>query len=247
MHAAARTVSAIIRRRIIPSILEFMDRTCIGCVREEMGLDLPGRAGAMLLIEVDGHKTEIDRDGETIGEICRSEGALHFEAAQDRETAERLWEARRSVSPSLFRLRPAKISEDVVVPRSRMPELVSFLGRLASSHGLPIAAFGHAGDGNIHVNIMLDRSDRDQREAADRVVEALFREVLRMGGTITGEHGIGVSKAPYLKMEISPAGLQLMARIKNAFDPRGILNPGKIFLPGSPIGASGQTIWSRVL
>jgi len=229
--AAARTVSAITRNRIIPTILEFMDRTCIDCVREELGQDMPGRAGAMLLIEVDGDEVQIVREAKTIETVCRQEGSIHFEAAGDAEAAERLWKARRNVSPSLFRLRPHKVSEDVVVPRSQLPELAAYLAELTAGYGLPIAAFGHAGDGNIHVNIMLDRETPDQAKTAVVVVKELFREVLRMGGTITGEHGVGIAKAPYLGMEISQAGLQLMGRIKEAFDPRGILNPGKIFYP----------------
>jgi len=227
--SAVRTVSAIIRNRVIPTTLEFLDRMCIDCVRQEMGLDMPAEAMAMLLIEVDGDEMRVTQDGGIIEKVCQDQRAIRFKAAAGAEAADRLWEARRNVSPALFRLRPHKISEDVVVPRSRMPELSGFLESLTRRHGLPIAAFGHAGDGNIHVNIMLDRDAAGQVEAAEAVVKELFREVIRLGGTITGEHGIGVTKAPYLEMEISRPGIELMQRIKTAFDPKGILNPGKIF------------------
>jgi glycolate oxidase len=227
--AAVRTVSAIVRNRIIPTILEFMDKTCIDCVQQELALDMPARAGAMLLIEVDGDEMSVARDARIIEKVCRSQKAITFEAAEESQTAERLWEARRGVSPALFRLRPHKISEDVVVPRSRLPELGDFLENLSHTHGLPIAAFGHAGDGNIHVNIMLDRDVPGQLETAETVVKELLGAVISMGGTITGEHGVGITKAPYLEMEISIPGIDLMRRIKHAFDPKGILNPGKIF------------------
>ncbi|MBW1763590.1 MAG: glycolate oxidase subunit GlcD, partial [Deltaproteobacteria bacterium] len=151
-----------------------------------------------------------------------------FDVASDKEEVEQLWAARREVSPSLLKLRPGKINEDVVVPRSRLADLVSFLGDLSMRHDLPIPAFGHAGDGNIHVNIMLDKENRDEVERAELAVRELFERVLEMGGTITGEHGVGITKAPYMDMEFTRATLDLMCRLKRAFDPNNILNPGKI-------------------
>jgi len=150
VSSAVQTVSAITRNRIIPTILEFLDRLCIDCVRQEMGLDMPQGAGAMLLMEVDGDEGRVARDVETIREVCSQGRAIYFEAATGQEAADRLWEARRNVSPALFRLKPHKISEDIVVPRSRMPALGAVIEELVSKHGLPVAAFGHAGDGNIH-------------------------------------------------------------------------------------------------
>jgi len=224
---AVQTVSKIIRNKIVPAILEFMDRLCIDCVREEMHLDLPENSGAMLLIEVDGHPELVAHQARIIEDLCGV--ATVFRAAKDPESAEELWEARRNVSPSLHKLSPHKINEDIVVPRSRLAELVSFLGTVSMEYGLPIPAFGHAGDGNIHVNIMLDKEDPVQLKNGHTIVRALFAKVIDMGGTITGEHGIGITKAPYLEMEIPVEGIQLMKRIKKAFDPEGILNPGKIF------------------
>ncbi len=226
---AVQTVSEIIRNKIVPAILEFMDRLCIDCVREEMHLDLPENSGAMLLIEVDGTPEMVAHEAQIVEDLCGRCGAMAFKAAKDHESAEELWEARRDVSPALQKLRPHKINEDIVVPRSRLAELVSFLETVSIKYDLPIPAFGHAGDGNIHVNIMLDKEDPVQLKNGHAIVKALFKKVIDMGGTITGEHGIGITKAPYLEMEIPVEGIQLMMRIKKAFDPAGILNPGKIF------------------
>jgi len=231
VSAAVQTVSSIIHRKIIPTILEFMDRACLDCVREEMAIPIPPDAGAMLLMEVDGDAFVVEKQSRKIQEACEEGQALKFEKASTAEEAERLWEARREVSPSLYKLRPHKTSEDVVVPRSKLSELISHLDELGTKYGLPLPAFGHAGDGNIHVNIMHDKDNPRERENVSALVKELFERVLQMGGTITGEHGIGITKAPYLEMEIPKPGLELMGRIKKAFDPKGILNPGKIFLP----------------
>lgn len=228
--SAGRTVSRIIRERIVPVTLEFLDRLSIDCVRENIDMDIPDGTVAMLLIEVDGEEPEVREDSRKIYEICRGSGAIHYEIASSPEEAEKLWEVRREVSPSLLKLRPDKVSEDVVVPRSRVPDLVSFLERLTQKTGLPIPAFGHAGDGNIHVNIMMDRAKPDEVRNGEAAVKELFRKVIELGGTITGEHGIGITKAPYMTMEFSRPALELMMRIKKAFDPKGILNPGKIFI-----------------
>ncbi|MDY6971053.1 MAG: FAD-linked oxidase C-terminal domain-containing protein [Thermodesulfobacteriota bacterium] len=229
VSSAVHTVSSIIRKKMIPAILEFMDRLCLECVRDEMDLPIPAEAGAMLLIEVDGERVLLEREARRIRDVCDQGGALDFEAASSTQQAERLWEARRRVSPCLFKLRPHKINEDIVVPRSRMALLIAFLDEMGRRYGLPIPAFGHAGDGNIHVNVMLDKDNSRELENARAIVEALFRKVIQMGGTITGEHGVGITKAPYIGMEIPGAGIALMSRIKKAFDPKGILNPGKIF------------------
>ena len=230
VSSAVEVVSKIIRNKIIPAILEFIDRQCLDCIREEMDLPIPLKAGAMLLIEVDGDIDLVGRDAGKIREVCEQGKALKFQGAANTEEADRLWEARRNVSPSLNKLRPHKISEDIVIPRSRLSDLVAFLDNLSQKYGLPVPAFGHAGDGNLHVNIMLDKNNPREVEDAQVMVRDLFDKVIQMGGTLTGEHGIGITKAPYLEMEIPRAGLEVMSRIKKAFDPQGILNPGKIFV-----------------
>jgi glycolate oxidase len=229
ISSAAETVSHMIRNKIVPTTLEFMDRLSIDCVRNEMGLSIPDETGALLLIEVDGDEDLTDRDAKRVQDICVRSGAILFQAASGKEEAERLWEARRGISPALLTLRPGKVSQDIVVPRSRMPHLISFLEQLGEKYELPIPAFGHAGDGNIHVNIMLDKGIPKEVENANAAVKDLFGKVIELGGTISGEHGIGLTKAPYMEMEISTPALELMWRLKNAFDPKGILNPGKIF------------------
>ena len=207
-----------------------MDSRSIACVRDEIALEVPEGTEALLLIEVDGGREEVDRDALRVRQVCEMSGVSGFLAADDRAGAETLWEARRNLSPSPYKLRPHKVSEDIVVPRSRMAELVKFLDAMSRRYGLPIPAFGHAGDGNLHVNIMLDKTDPLECSKAEEIVKALFQKVIAMGGTLSGEHGIGITKARYLGMEISPAGIALMQRIKNAFDPHGILNPGKMMI-----------------
>lgn len=226
---AVKTVNGLVRSRVVPTALEFMDRVCIDCVRDRMGLVVPDAAGALLLMEVDGDEGLVLRDAERVRIVAHECGAVLFLSARDEEEAERLWEARRDVSPALQSLRPGKVSEDVVVPRSRLADLVAFLETLSSRHGQPIAAFGHAGDGNIHVHILLDPEDPEEKANTERIVLALFKEVIRMGGTLSGEHGVGITKAPYLGLELAEPVISLMRRLKQAFDPNNILNPGKIF------------------
>jgi len=228
METAAQTVSAIIGQGIIPRTIEFMDNACLRCVEAHLGMGLPVESDAMLLIETDGTSGETEISLKKIETLCRSQGAA-VEIAKTAEDRAKLWQARKAVSPALFRYGPHKINEDIVVPRSKIPDMVKKIRALKEESGLFIAAFGHAGDGNIHFTIMLDKRDTVQMKKAEEVVDKLFDETIALGGTISGEHGIGITKLPYLSKEIGLVEISLMKKIKAVFDPDGILNPGKIF------------------
>ncbi|MBL8715597.1 MAG: FAD-binding protein [Myxococcales bacterium] len=226
--------SQIVARGLTPRCLELMDEMALGALRAN-GAAVDPRAAALLLIEIDGDH-DLDRDMERIGEACMDAGAIDVVVAQDAAQRDRLWAARRELSPAVRKLAKKKLSEDVVVPRSKVTALLEACARIREREGLKMLAYGHAGDGNLHVNFFWDHEDELPR--VDRAIEACFREVLALGGTLSGEHGIGVLKAPYLPLEQSPALIALQKRIKSAFDPQGLLNPGKIFpVAGKPHAA----------
>lgn len=229
METASETVSEIIRRGILPRTLEFMDNASIRCVEKYAATGLPLTAGALLLIETDGQEGEAEQAIIELADICMSQGATRVEHAQSLKHAKALWKSRKSISPALFQYAPHKINEDIVVPRSCIPQLVNKIDALRQETGLTMASFGHAGDGNIHFNIMLDKQDRAAMEKANKAIEALFDYTLELGGTISGEHGVGITKKSYVTKEIGAVELLLMKKIKQVFDPKGILNPGKIF------------------
>ncbi len=226
---AAKTVSEIVRSGVMPRSVEYMDQAAIRCVEDYLHIGLPVDAGAMLLVEVDGSPSGADAALQELAAICGNGGARQVQIAGSEQEAADLWRARHAISPALFRLGPDKINEDIVVPRSRIPEMVAWIDDLRKRTGLTMVTFGHAGDGNIHVNIMLDRGDKQALNKAEAAVEALFRHTIALGGTLSGEHGVGITKASYLGMELGGAERALMKRIKAAFDPNGVLNPGKIF------------------
>jgi len=228
LESSGLAVSHIVASKIIPRTLEFMDREVIMAVENFKPVGLPREAEAVLLIELDGYPTTITREAEKVADICRHLGA-EVSMAEDEEARAKLWEARRAVSPALYHISPTKINEDIVVPRNRIPEMLKRLRRLSEESGIKIVNFGHAGDGNIHVNIMIDRNNKEEYTKGVELVKHVFKETLDLGGTISGEHGIGLTKAPYIGMEISETGLSIMKSIKKVFDPKNILNPGKIF------------------
>lgn len=228
---AAQTVCAILRARVKPATMEIMDQAAIRVVENYLAMGLPVDAEAILLMELDGKESHLDEETCKIKDICGELGASDVELARTEADRERLWKARRSISPALGQIRTGKINEDVTVPRTRIPQLIRAIQELAAVHNLIIVCFGHAGDGNIHTNIMVDRKDREEMKRAETAVEKLFRIVLDLGGTLSGEHGIGITKSPFLRWEIGNDGLDAMWRIKQALDPKNILNPGKMFVP----------------
>ncbi len=229
IDGAAGAVAGIIRGRIIPTTLEFLDHSALKCVEGEFSLGIPASARAVLLIELDGERELVDRQAARIDALVSPFGLIEFRAAADAAEAEELWKARRLVSPALRKVNPDKINEDIVVPRNRVPDIIRRIDEIRERYGVPIINFGHAGDGNIHVNIMIDRARTGESEKAEEAVREIFRAVLELGGTMSGEHGVGLSKQPYVTMELTREQLGAMTAIKRALDPNNILNPGKIF------------------
>jgi glycolate oxidase len=232
---SVEAVNAIVAARVTPSAMELMDRTAIDCVQALMPVPLPEGTGSALLLEVDGPEAQVAREADLLTEVCRAHGAIEVRRASDAPGREEVWKLRRSISPSLRRLAPVKLNEDIVVPRSRLADMFDFLAGLSARKRVAIVTFGHAGDGNIHVNIMISGADADETRRAEEAVGEVFRKTVEMGGTISGEHGVGISKAPFLEMEVGPLGVAVMKRLKECFDPNGILNPGKIFLEESAV------------
>jgi glycolate oxidase len=228
MSAAANAVSGIIKNRIIPTTIEFLDRHSIGAVEQHLHLGLPTDAGALLLIEVDGEEKQIDGDMDRVKGVCQAHGAIEIHIASDKTEQDGLWRARRAITVSLLRLRPKKVNEDIVVPRSKIPEIIEKINRIGEKHGLIIVNFGHAGDGNIHVNVLFN-DDPSERDRAGEAVDDIFRETISVGGLISGEHGIGITKRKYMDWCLDAPVLDLMKNIKRTFDPNNILNPGKVF------------------
>ena len=229
IDGAARAVSAIIRGKIIPTTLEFMDGRTIDCVREATDLSVPESARALLIIEVDGDREFLDKQARKISEIVQPLGVVETRIAETPAESEALWQIRRSVSASLRRVNPNKFNEDICVPRSKVPEMIRKIDRISDKHGIPIVNFGHAGDGNIHVNVMIDSKIPGEQEKADKAIEEVFAGALELGGTMSGEHGVGIMKAPFIPMELASHAVDYMKTIKKALDPNNILNPGKIF------------------
>ncbi|APZ42131.1 FAD-binding oxidoreductase [Acidihalobacter ferrooxydans] len=231
MRAAAHAVAAIMAQPVVPCALEFIDGAAIDMVRKHSTAELPQGAGAMLMIEVDGARAGLDEAAEAVAAAARVSGCVSVELARSKAEVEALWATRKALSPALRTIAPKKINEDVVVPVSRIPELIDGLRELGARHDITIVNFGHAGNGNIHVNLLVEPDDPRQAAAAEACLGDVFALVLRLDGTLSGEHGIGLVKRDYVALELGDSALALMHAIKRQFDPRGILNPDKALPP----------------
>lgn len=233
VEAAAKTVSKIIAAKIIPTTLEFLDKATLEVVEDYVKIGLPTDVEAVLLIEQDGPAEVVARDMEKIAEICKSENATSVQVAKDNEEADKLATARRTALSALARLKPTTILEDATVPRSEVANLVKAINEIAKKYNVKICTFGHAGDGNLHPTCPTDARDKEEMHRVEKAFAEIFEAAVSLGGTISGEHGIGTEKAPYLELKVGKSGLLAMKAVKDALDPNNILNPGKIFMENS--------------
>ncbi|MFE0507970.1 FAD-binding oxidoreductase [Peribacillus butanolivorans] len=226
---AGSAISKILSAGIFPSKMELMDQASIVAVEQFEPLGLPVDAAALILIEMDGHPLALQEEVAQASELCRAVGAREVRIPKDKVEEAELWRARKLVSPAIVRIKPTKISEDATVPRSKIPEMCERLQRIRDKYGVHLVVFGHAGDGNLHPNIICDKTDKEEMSRVELAVADIFIAAIELGGTLSGEHGIGMMKAPFMEMELGAAGLDIMKRIKEVWDPNNIMNPGKIF------------------
>lgn len=229
MEAAAETISAIIAARIIPCTLEFLDRMTVGCVEDYAKIGLPTDVEALVLMETDGHPAVVADEAAQMMDLARKCGAREVKEAADEGEGLRLAAARRNAFSALARIRPTTILEDVTVPRSELARMVAFINAVAKKHRLQIGTFGHLGDGNLHPTFLTNEKDQDEMHRVEQALEEIVDETIRLGGTVTGEHGVGLAKKAFMKKQLGEASCRLMRTIKAALDPEGLLNPGKIF------------------
>ena len=229
MEAAAETVSAIIAARIIPCTLEFLDRMTLRCVEDYAKIGLPTDVEALLLMETDGHPAAVEDEAARMSDIARKNGAREVRLAADEAEGARLAAARRNAFSALARVRPTTILEDVTVPRSELAVMVKFINETAAKHRLQIGTFGHMGDGNLHPTFLTNEKDSDEMHRVELALQEIVEKTIALGGTITGEHGVGLAKKAFLKQQFGDASYGLLQLVKNALDPESLLNPGKIF------------------
>ena len=228
LPTVGKVVTSLMTSGVFPSALEFMDKDAIKVVREYKGIDLPEDAEALLLIEVDGNPPSVEEDVKVVGGILKDAG-VNYRIAKDEKEEEELWLARKSLGPALAKIKSGKINEDIVVPRSCLSEAVPAFRSLSDKYGLPVVIFGHIGDGNLHVNVMYDKSSKEEEERAERAMEEVFDIAIGFGGSITGEHGVGLTKMTFLEKQLGKETVDIMREIKKVFDPLNLFNPGKVF------------------
>jgi glycolate oxidase len=229
VRKAGEAISKTLTSGILPAKMEFMDQACIQAVENFKPAGLPVDAAAIVIIELDGHPETLKIERKLVEEIMEKVGAKETVIPQSDEEAEKIWHARKQVSPAIAKIKPTKVSEDATVPRSKIPDLIDRLQDIKEKHNVEIVAFGHAGDGNLHPNVLCDKRDQEEMKRVELAVEEIFAAAIELGGTLSGEHGIGTMKAPFLESELGEVGVDMMKRIKESWDPNGILNPGKIF------------------
>ncbi|MFN2420416.1 MAG: FAD-binding oxidoreductase [Gemmatimonadota bacterium] len=231
MGSAGDAVAAIIAARIVPSMLEFLDRTTIQAVEAYARLGLPQDLGALLLIEVDGHPLVVDEEADAVARLCRAQDAIRVRQATTPAEAEDLRTARRAAFSALARIGPTTILEDATVPRSAVPAMLARIHEIAERHGVTFGIFGHAGDGNLHPTCVTDARDPAAIARAEAAFEEIFAAAISLGGTITGEHGVGIAKRRFLERQVGDPAIRFMRQIKRVLDPNQVLNPGKILEP----------------
>lgn len=227
--SSGKAISKILSSGILPVAMELMDQSSIRCVENFTPMGLPVEAKSLILLEVDGHPLAIEDEIIKCKLICEQAGAYHTRIAATEEERNNLWKARQMVSPAIAQLGPTKIAEDVTVPRSQIPKMMSRLEEIRDKHKVNLIVFGHAGDGNLHPNIITDKRNKEEMKRVEHAVDDIFRAAVELDGTLSGEHGIGTMKSPYMELELGYHGLNFMWKIKQAWDPNNILNPGKIF------------------
>ncbi len=226
---AGKAISKILSSGILPSKMELMDQASIVAVENYQPMGLPTDAEAIVLLELDGHPLALKEEIQSVEQLCYSVGATKVQIPQNNSEEEEIWKARKLVSPAIVRIKPTKISEDATVPRSKIPEMCERLQQIKQTYNVDLVVFGHAGDGNLHPNIICDKNDAEEMARVEKAVAEIFTAAVELGGTLSGEHGIGTMKAPFMEMELGKVGLDMMKRIKQAWDPNNIMNPGKIF------------------
>ncbi|WP_079525403.1 FAD-binding oxidoreductase [Halobacillus hunanensis] len=229
MRLAGKAISKTLTSGVLPSKMEFMDQACIRAVENFQPAGLPVNARAIVIIELDGHPEALKIERRLVEEIMKDLGATDTVIPKSDEEAAKIWHARKQVSPAIARIKPTKVSEDATVPRSKIPDMMDRLREIKEKYEVEVVVFGHAGDGNLHPNVLCDKRDQEEMARVERAVEELFQAAIELGGTLSGEHGIGTMKAPFMESEVGRVGLSMMKRIKDSWDPNGIMNPGKIF------------------